>query len=446
MSKLHIKNAFIVNEGILFKGNILIKDDIIVEITENNSDEFFEDAKVIEAEGLYLLPGVIDNHVHFREPGLTHKADIQSESSAAVAGGVTSYMEMPNTNPPAISIEVLEEKFNIAKLKSKANFSFYMGVNAENTDEILSADVNAICGLKLFLGSSTGDMKVDNLSHIETLFKSSKHLIALHCEDDKIVNQNLKLYREIFGEEIPFNFHHRIRSADACFSSSKFAVELAKKFNAKIHIMHLSTEEELSLFDNKSLKDKNITAEVCVHHLWFTADDYENLGAKIKWNPAIKETHHREALRNALSNGLIDVVGTDHAPHLLSEKDNVYVKSPSGAPIIQFSLQIMLELVKKKIISIERLTQLMAHNPATLFNIHNRGFIRKGYFADLVLVDLNKEFTVNKDIILSKCKWSPLEGQTFSSTIEKTIVNGTIAFENKKVADITAGKRLVFNR
>lgn len=446
MSKIHIKNAFIINEGILFKGNILINNDIIAEITENNSDEYFENAEVIDAEGLYLFPGIIDNHVHFREPGLTHKADIETESSAAVAGGITSFMEMPNTNPAAISVEILEDKFKIAAQKSKANFSFYMGVNSNNTDEILNSNINSYSGLKLFLGSSTGNMKVDNLSHIETLFQSAKQIIALHCEDDQIVNDNLNKYKEIFGDDIPFSFHHKIRSAEACFSSSKFAVELAKKYNTKIHIMHLSTADELSLLESKSLKDKNITAEVCVHHLWFTADDYENLGAKIKWNPAIKETHHRDALRSALNQGLIDVIGTDHAPHLLSEKDNVYAKSPSGAPIIQFSLQIMLELVKQNIISIEKISELMAHNPATLFNIEKRGFIRKGYFADLVLVDRNKEFTVNKDIILSKCKWSPLEGQTFSSTIKTTLVNGAIAFDNSKVADITAGKRLIFNR
>lgn len=446
MENILIKNAFIVNEGILFKGDIKIKNNIIEKINSNIETQPDEQYKIINAEGKYVFPGIIDNHVHFREPGLTHKADLETESSAAVAGGITSYMEMPNTIPLATTIENLEHKFELAAQKSKANFSFYLGVTSNNLDEILKSNTNSYCGLKLFLGSSTGNLKVENKNYIEQLFKEYKQIIALHCEDDTIIKENFQKYYSIYGDNIPFSLHSKIRDAKACFESTKYAVDLAKKHNTKIHILHLSTADELVLLENTSIENKKITAEACVHHLWFSSDDYEQLGSKIKWNPSIKDIHHRSELRKALSAGLIDVIGTDHAPHLLNEKNSTYANSPSGAPLVQFALQVMLQLVDEKVITLEKLVELMSHNPAKLFNIKYRGFIREGYFADLVIVDRKKSFNVTKDIILSKCGWSPLEGQKFNSTIDTTIVNGNIVYSNNKVSQGIFGERLEFKR
>jgi len=444
---IHIANAFIVNEGIICKGDVLTDGKIIQRISLNSSIDTPENAQYINAEGLYLIPGVIDDQVHFREPGITHKADIFHESRAAVAGGVTSFMDMPNTKPQAVSLQLLEDKYVIASKNSFANFSFYMGVTNDNADEVLKTPLDSVCGLKMFLGSSTGNLLVDRDETIEKIFSESKHIIAVHCEDDEIIRKNLEDYKAIYGENIPVTVHHKIRDASSCLKSSSKAVRLAKKYNTRLHVLHISTADELSLFDHTvPLEQKRITAEVCVHHLWFHADDYESLGSLIKWNPSIKEKMHREALREAITNGLIDIVATDHAPHLTEEKDNFYLQSPSGAPIIQFSLLMMLEMVKDKLLSMEQVVWLMCHNPSRLFNIRKRGFIREGWFADLVLVNTNKTYTVEKTKIFSKCGWSPLEGTVFSSEIQTTIVNGQIVWNNGSFDENVRGERMFFDR
>jgi dihydroorotase len=444
---IHIANALIVNEGKICKGDILTEDQIISAVLYNNSLKTPTGARYINAEGLYLFPGIIDDQVHFREPGLTHKADIYHESRAAVAGGITSYMEMPNTKPPATTLELLEQKFDIASRNSMANFSFYMGVSNDNVDEVLKTPLNSVCGIKIFLGSSTGNLLVDNDSTLEQIFSQTKHIVAVHCEDDLIISENLKKYFDIYGDNIPASMHHKIRDEKACYSSTAKAVHLAKKHNTRLHVLHISTTEELAFFEqNLSPEQKRITAEVCVHHLWFTSDDYENLGNFIKWNPSIKESRHRQGLREALHNGLIDIVATDHAPHLEEEKELPYTKAPSGGPIVQFSLQMMLEMVHDGFIKPEEVVRLMCHNPAKLFSIHKRGFIREGFYADLVLVDLNKTDTVERKKILSKCKWSPLEGTIFHSVIDTTIVNGTIAWSEGRLNESVRGMRLMFDR
>ncbi len=444
---IHIANAFIVNEEKICKGDILIEDEFIRKISPYKSLGIIPGSKYINAEGLYLLPGIIDDHVHFREPGLTHKADIWHESRAAVAGGVTSFMDIPNTKPPALNLSNLEDKYEIARKNSMANYSFYMGISNDNADEVLKTPLESVCGLKVFLGSSTGNLLVNNLDTLALVFANTKHIVAAHCEDDEIIAANLAEFQKIYGDQIPINKHHIIRNTEACIKSSSAAVALAKKFNTRLHVFHISTEDELQLFDSDiPLEKKRITSEVCVHHLWFTADDYDSLGTKIKWNPSVKESRHRDALRKALLDGRIDVIATDHAPHLLQEKENPYLRCPSGAPFVQFSLQIMIELVRQKIITIEDLVRLMCHNPSRLFGIRKRGFIREGWFADLVLLDLNKAYEVKKENIYSKCGWSPLEGYTFSSTVITTFINGKIAWNTGNFDDSVRGQRLMFDR
>jgi dihydroorotase len=441
-----IKNAHIVNEGTIFSGDILIEGEYIKEIGESISAKS-SDVYVIDAEGKYVLPGVIDDQVHFREPGLTHKATIESESKAAIAGGITSFIEMPNTNPQTTTIEELEKKFEIASKTSYANYSFMFGGTNDNLDEILKVDATQVAALKLFLGSSTGNMLVDNPKVLENIFKNTKLLIAVHCEDEATIKANLETYLEKYGEDIPVKYHPEIRSEEACYLSSSTAIELAKKTDARLHVFHVSTGKETELFTNKiPLKDKKITAEVCIHHLWFTDEDYEKKGALIKWNPAVKSKKDRDKLWEALLDDRIDVIATDHAPHTLDEKKNVYTKAPSGGPLVQHALSAMLEMYHKGKISIEKVVEKMCHNPAILFQIEKRGYIKEGYFADLVLVDLNNPYTVKKENLLYKCGWSPFEGTTFKSRITHTFINGNLAFENAKFHTFKSAKRLTFNR
>jgi dihydroorotase len=441
-----IKNARIVNEGKIFSGDILIENDYIKEIATSISAKS-SDVHVFDAEDNYVLPGVIDDQVHFREPGLTHKADIESESKAAVAGGITSFIEMPNTNPQTTTIEKLEEKFEIANKTSWANYSFMFGGTNDNLDEILKVDAKNVAALKLFLGSSTGNMLVDNPKVLEKIFSSTDLLIAVHCEDEATIQRNLKEHVDKFGDDIPMKYHPIIRSEEACYLSSSKAIELAKKTGARLHVFHLSTAKETNLFSNKiPLKDKKITAEVCVHHLWFTDDDYDKKGTFIKWNPAVKSQKDKEALWKALLDNRIDVIATDHAPHTLEEKNNVYTKAPSGGPLVQHALVAMLEAHHQGKIAIEKVVEKMCHNPAILFQIEKRGYIKEGYFADLVIVDLNNPWTVKKENILYKCGWSPFEGTLFKSRITHTFVNGSLVYKNFKFYNAKAGKRLTFNR
>ena len=441
-----IKNAHIVNEGKILLGDVLIENDLIKEIGESISAKS-GDVHIIDAEEKYLFPGVIDDQVHFREPGLTHKATIETESKAAIAGGITSFIEMPNTNPQTTTIEKLNEKFEIAANTSYANYSFMFGGTNDNLDEILKVDPKTTAALKLFLGSSTGNMLVDDPEVLEKIFSNTDLLIAVHCEDETTIRNNLKKYTDKYGEDIPVKFHPKIRSEEACYLSSSKAIELAKKTGARLHVFHLSTGKETDLFTNKiPLKDKQITAEVCIHHLWFTEDDYDSKGTHIKWNPAVKNKRDRELLWKALLDDRIDVVATDHAPHTLEEKRNVYTKAPSGGPLVQHALVAMLEMYHKGQISLENIVQKMCHNPAILFQIEKRGYIKKGYFADLVLVDLNKPWTVKKENILYKCNWSPFEGNTFKSRVTHTFVNGVPVYENFKFNKEKAAMQLTFNR
>ena len=443
--KILIKNAKIVNENQIFESDLLIEKDLISKISKNISEEGAD--KIIDASGKYLLPGIIDDQVHFREPGLTHKGDIESESRAAIAGGVTSFIEQPNTVPNAVTKELLEEKYQIASEKSFANYSFMMGGTNDNLEEILKTNPRNVAGIKLFLGSSTGNMLVDNPETLENIFSKTKMLIAVHCEDESTIRKNTEIYKEKFGEDIPMMYHHLIRSEEACYLSSSKAVELAKKTGARLHIFHVSTAKETELFQNNiPLKDKKITAEVCVHHLTFTNEDYETKGTLIKWNPAVKTEKDKVGLWEALLDDRIDIVATDHAPHTWEEKQNVYTKTPSGAPLVQHSLVAMIEHFKKGKISLEKIVEKMCHNPAILFQIEKRGFVKEGFKADLVLVDLDDEFTVSKENILYKCGWSPLEGTTFHSKITHSFVNGNLVFENGKVSEEKFGERLLFER
>lgn len=439
-----IKNASIVNEGIIFTSDVLIEEDKIREISENIETK----ADItIDATGKYLIPGVIDDQVHFREPGLTHKANIYTESKAAIAGGITSFMEMPNTNPQALTQELLEEKFKIAERDSLANFTFFMGVSNNNLEEVLKTDPKTVGAIKIFMGSSTGDMLVDDLNVLEEIFSKSPMLIAVHCEDENTIQKNIKAAKEKYGEEVPISEHPNIRSAEACYKSSSMAVSLAKKHNSRLHVFHISTEKEIELFNNSiPLKDKRITAEVCIHHLWFDESKYEDKGTLIKWNPAVKKESDRKALFQALLDDKLDVIATDHAPHTLEEKDSTYFKAPSGGPLVQHALPAMLEFYKNGDISLERVVEKMCHNPAICFQIEKRGFVKEGYFADLVLVDLEKPWEVTKENILYKCAWSPFEGEIFNSIITHTFVNGHIAYEYGSFDESKKGKRLKFNR
>ena len=440
--KILIKNAQIVNEGKIIQSDILIENDLISKIQLNISEEADQ---IIDASGKYLLPGVIDDQVHFREPGLTHKGDIESESRSAIAGGTTSFIEQPNTVPNAITQELLANKYELARQKSFANYGFMMGGTNDNLEEVLKTNPRNVPGIKLFLGSSTGNMLVDNPETLENIFSNTKMLIAVHCEDEATIRANTQKYLDEYGEDIPVKFHHLIRSEEACYKSSSKAIKLAKKTGARLHVFHLSTAIETELFRNDiPLKDKKITAEVCVHHLTFTNEDYETKGGLIKWNPAVKTQKDKDGLWEALLDNRIDVIATDHAPHAWEEKQNVYTKCPSGAPLVQHSLVVMLENYKNGKISLERIVEKMAHNPAILFRIEKRGFIREGYKADLVLVDLNQNWTVKKENILYKCGWSPLEGTEFHSKVTHTFVNGNLVYENGKISEEKFGERLLF--
>ena len=441
-----IKNAKIVNEGKIFEGDILIENNRIEAIDSSISVKS-ADMIVIDAEGNYVLPGLIDDQVHFREPGLTHKANIESESKAAIAGGITSFIEMPNTKPQTTTIEKLEEKFSIAEKTSYANYSFMFGGTNDNLDEILKVDPKSVAGLKLFLGSSTGNMLVDDPEVLEEIFSSTDMVISVHCEDEAIIRKNLEKYTDEYGDDIPMELHPIIRSEEACYLSSSKAIELAKKTGARLHIFHLSTGKETSLFTNKiPLKDKKITAEVCIHHLWFSDEDYKTKGSRIKWNPAVKTAKDRDKLWEALLDDRIDVLATDHAPHTNEEKNNPYTSAPSGGPLVQHALVALLEAHHKDKISIEKIVEKACHNPAILFDVEKRGYVKEGYFADLVIVDLNSPWTVNKSNILYKCGWSPFEGNTFKSRVTHTFVNGELVYNNFKVLDVKAGQRLTFNR
>ena len=443
--KILIKNARIVNENKIIESDLLIDGDLIAQINKNISED--EADRVIDAAGKYLLPGVIDDQVHFREPGLTHKGDIESESRAAVAGGITSFIEQPNTVPNAVTQDLLEEKYKIAAEKSFANYSFSMGGTNDNLEEVLKTNPRNVAAVKLFLGSSTGNMLVDNPEVLENIFSKVKMPICVHCEDEATIRKNTAKYKENYGDDIPLKFHHLIRSADACYISSSKAVELAKKTGARLHIYHLSTAIEMDLFRSDiPLKDKKITAEVCVHHLTFTDADYEKKGAFIKWNPAVKTEADRKALWEALLDDRIDVIATDHAPHTLEEKNNVYTQCPSGGPLVQHALNVMLENYKNGNISLEKIVEKMCHNPAILFEIEKRGFIKEGYKADLVLVDMDAQWTVTKDNVLYKCGWSPFEGAEFHTQVTHTFVNGFLAYENGTVNEERHGERLLFDR
>lgn len=440
--KILIKKAQIVNEGKIIQSDILIENDLISKIQPNISEEANQ---IIDASGKYLLPGVIDDQVHFREPGLTHKGDIESESRSAIAGGTTSFIEQPNTVPNAITQELLADKYELARQKSFANYGFMMGGTNDNLEEVLKTNPRNVPGIKLFLGSSTGNMLVDNPETLENIFSNTKMLIAVHCEDEATIRANTQKYLDEYGEDVPVKFHHLIRSEEACYKSSSKAIELAKKTGARLHVFHLSTAIETGLFRNDiPLKDKKITAEVCVHHLTFTNEDYDTKGGLIKWNPAVKTQKDKDGLWEALLDDRIDVIATDHAPHTWEEKQNVYTKCPSGAPLVQHSLVVMLENYKNGKISLERIVEKMAHNPAILFRIEKRGFIREGYKADLVLVDLNQNWTVKKENILYKCGWSPLEGTEFHSKVTHTFVNGKLVYENGKITQEKFGERLLF--
>ena len=446
MKRTWIKNARIVNEGQVFEGSLVIADEIIEEVLKADESPSAACEEAIDAQGCYLLPGVIDDHVHFRDPGLTHKADMHTESMAAAAGGVTSYMDMPNTNPQTTTLEALEDKFKDAATKSIVNYSFYFGATNNNADSLPLLDKKKVCGVKLFMGASTGNMLVDQMDTLKNIFANAGMLIATHCEDQNIISANAAAYKEKYGEDPDIKYHPAIRSEEACYQSSSLAVQLAKETGARLHIMHISTAKELELLENKPIAEKNITAEACVSHLFFCDEEYETFGARIKCNPAIKSKNDRDALRQALTGNLIDVIGTDHAPHLLSEKQGGALKAVSGMPTLQFSLTAVMELVHEGSLSIEQLVQKMCHAPATLYQIKNRGYIRPGYQADLVLVNPSEEWTVNNECILSKCGWSPMEGQTFHSKVIKTFANGHLVYDGQKVDTDYRGQALAFDR
>ena len=448
MSRLQIiRNATIVNEGRTFKGSVLISGEHIKAIYEGSeyielSDPYSE----TDATGLILLPGIIDDQVHFRDPGLTVKGDLYTESKAAVAGWVTSYMDMPNTRPQATTVDILEDKYILASTKSLANYSFLMGVTNDNIDELKKVDPHKVAGIKMFMGSSTGNMLVDNQETLNRVFSEIKMMIVTHCEDEPIIQKNIQHYKELFGEDIPIEYHPLIRSSEACYKSSSFAVELATKYNSRLHVFHLSTAKEMSLFTSDiPLKEKRITAEVCVHHLWFSDRDYAKYGNRIKWNPAIKSESDRLALIDAVNSNKIDIIATDHAPHLLSEKEGSCLKAASGGPLVQHSLVAMMQLVRQGVFTMEKIVDKMCHAPAELYRIEKRGFIRPGYYADLVLVDPARPWTVNADNILYKCGWSPFEGTTFDASVLQTWVNGNLVYDNGQFDENVRGKRLLFN-
>lgn len=442
--RLLIKNAKLVNQGKSFYSDLLVEGKIIKKI----APKIYENAdRVIDAKGLHLIPGIIDDQVHFREPGLTHKAEIYTESKAAISGGITSFMEMPNTKPQTLTQELLEEKFQLGDKKSIANFSFFMGASNNNLSEVLKTNPKHVGAIKIFMGSSTGDMLVDNKKVLEEIFKKSDCLIAVHCEDEETIQKNLDEAKYKFGEDIPIEMHPKIRSVDACYKSSSLAVELAKKHNTRLHVFHISTEKELQLFTNtKPLREKRITAEVCIHHLYFNSNDYKTKGTHIKWNPAVKEKSDQDALLAALLDNRLDVIATDHAPHTIEEKNNKYLQAPSGGPLVENALKVMLKFVKEKKITIEEVVEKMCHNPAICFQIEKRGFIKEKYYADLVLVDIEKEYEVTEGKILSKCGWSPFVGEKLNGQVEYTIVNGHIAYEKGVFDESKKGMRLVFNR
>ena len=441
-----IKNARIVNEGKIFNGDILIEGEVIKQVSDVISAKS-ADVRVIDAENNFVIPGVIDDQVHFREPGLTHKATIETESRAAIAGGITSFIEMPNTNPQTTTIEKLEEKFDIASKTSYANYSFMFGGTNDNLEEILKLDPKQVAALKLFLGSSTGNMLVDDEKVLRKIFSSTDLVIAVHCEDEETIKKNTETYKAKYGDDIPIKYHPKIRSEEACYLSSSKAIKLAKETGARLHVFHLSTGKETNLFTSKQkLEDKKITAEVCIHHLWFTDEDYDKKGTFIKWNPAVKSKSDKEQLWKALLDDRIDVIATDHAPHTIDEKQNVYTKAPSGGPLVQHALVAMMEAYHNGKIGIEKIVQKMCHNPAILFQVEKRGYIREGYFADLVIVNPNNPWTVTKDNIMYKCGWSPFEGATFKSRITHTFVNGNIACEGFNLNKTKTAKRLTFNR
>ncbi|MFN7313585.1 MAG: dihydroorotase [Bacteroidota bacterium] len=445
MSSVLIRNAKLVNEGKTYFADVFIKNGFIEKIDTNGIA--MQADQVINAEGLYLMPGVIDDQVHFREPGLTHKGELYTEAKAAVAGGITSYMEMPNTVPSATTIELLEQKYTRASACSLANYSFFMGTTNTNIEELLKVDESKVCGVKIFMGSSTGDMLVDNPQALERIFSEVKALIATHCEDDPMIKQRSAEIRGKYGDDIDASYHAIIRNDEACYKSSAFAVGLAQKFGTRLHILHISTAKELDLFTNQiPLSQKKITAEACIHHLWFSDSDYATKGNLIKWNPAVKTAADRDAVFAAVLDGRIDVIATDHAPHTIAEKSNRYIDAPSGGPLVQHSLNAMLEFYKQGKISLEMIVQKMCHNVAEMFEIDRRGFIREGYYADLVLVDLNQSYTVDKSNLLYKCGWSPFEGTTFGSVITHTLVNGHVVFQNGRFDESKFGMRLMFNR
>ena len=441
-----ISNPIIVNEGESFRGSVVINNGRITEILRGDELPRGEIEQIVEAGGMYLVPGAIDAHVHFREPGLTHKATIASESRAAVAGGVTSYMEMPNTNPQTTTLKALAEKFRIAARDSIANYSFYFGATNDNCEQFAQLNPTQVCGIKLFMGSSTGNMLVDKKEMLEKIFATAKMPVAVHCEDSSIIAANTQKAIAEAGENPPVEYHPVIRSSEACYKSTECAVELARRFGTKLHIMHISTKEELALLSDKSIGEKNITAEVTPAHLTFCSDDYARLGTRIKCNPAIKGSDDREALRTALADGRIDLVGTDHAPHLLQDKEGGALTAASGMPSIQFTMPAMLQLVNEGVISIETMVQRMCHAPAELFAVNKRGYIRKGYFADLVLLRPDSPHTITKENVISKCAWSPFEGATFDWEVAQTWVNGECAYKNGKIVEGAKGKKLTFNR
>lgn len=441
-----INNALIINEGKSFEGAVLIHNQFIEKVYNTPITKIPENVSVIDAKGLWLIPGVIDDQVHFREPGLTHKGNIATESRAAVAGGVTSFMDMPNVNPQTTTQEALKKKLKVGAESSLANFSFYFGATNDNLEEILKTNPKTTCGIKIFMGSSTGNMLVNKPEVLEAIFKNAPILIATHCENEDTIIKNTELYQRRFGENVPIEMHPKIRSEEACYLSSAYAVRLAKKHNTRLHVLHLSTAKELELFEDIDLHSKRITAEVCVHHLWFSEEDYKEKGTLIKWNPAIKTKKDRDRLLEAVSTNRIAVVATDHAPHTSEEKNNTYFKAPSGGPMVQHSLVTMLELAKMNKITIEKVIEKMCHAPADLFQIKKRGYIKEGFYADLVLVNPNSEWTVDKSNILYKCGWSPLEGQKFSHQVHSTFVNGRLVYENGTFDESVKGLPLEFDR
>jgi dihydroorotase len=442
-----ISGAKIVNEGTIQERDVLIEGELIKKIGKPGEINSEEADEVIEAKGKHLFPGLIDDQVHFREPGLTHKAEIKTESRAAVAGGVTSFMEMPNTVPQALTQELLQDKYDRAEEVSAANYSFFMGASNDNLDEVLKTDGKNVCGVKVFMGSSTGNMLVDNKKTLEGIFSECPLLIATHCEDEETIKANEASYRIKYGEDVPIKFHPEIRSAEACYKSSSMAVELAEKHGARLHILHISTARETELFRNDiPLEEKRITAEACIHHLFFNDSFYETKGTHIKWNPAVKTEEDRKAIVKAVLDNRIDVIATDHAPHTLQEKSNKYFSAPSGGPLVQHSLVTLLELYHRGEIPLERIAEKASHNVAKMFQIEKRGFIREGYFADLTLVDLDSPWTVTSENILAKCGWSPFDGYSFKSAVKKTWVNGNLAYDNGEVIDSVRGKRLTFDR